>query len=144
MHSYIHTHSHLYYFSIENHQFTLLSPILVQYHRVHSDFISVSICNFLSSVRNLALVSLIISSYCINPAFLTLLGLQYLTPGHCHHGGPCLPPWALTLCTRPCKHPFIHFRLHHVVGAATPIPTSPSPLHGCLSCLTPYSFGLWE
>ena len=74
-----------YCLSIENPPFTLSFPITVQYHKVHSDFISVSY-NFLSSVRNLSLFSLIISTYSINPAFLTLAGLQYLKPDHCHYG----------------------------------------------------------
>lgn len=38
-----------YLLSIENHQFTLLSPILIQYHSVQSSFISIYICNFRSS-----------------------------------------------------------------------------------------------
>lgn len=84
---YIHTCTSMLFYclSIENPPFTLSFPIPVQYHKVLSDFISVSY-NFLSSVRNLSLFSLIISTYSINPAFLTLAGLQCLKPDHCHYG----------------------------------------------------------
>lgn len=74
---YIHTCTSMLFYclSIENPPFTLSFPLQSRYHKVHSDFISVSY-NFLSSVRNLSLFSLIISTYSINPAFLTLAGLN--------------------------------------------------------------------
>lgn len=165
MYSHIHIHLHLYYFSIyllKTHQFTLLSPILIQYRRVQSSFISVYICNLLSlwetwlSLASLYLLILSIAAGCSLPpiitdipshlhvdTFFTLLGLQHPTPGYCHHGGPSLPLWALTPCTRPCKHLSILVRLQNLQLAAMHIPTT-NLLQGCLTCSTPITLGLSE
>lgn len=102
-------------------------------------FISVSY-NFLSSVRNLSLFSLIISTYSINPAFLTLAGLQCLKPDHCHYGDivSLLGLWH----SAPS-----HVSSHSSVKASPcgmvyyyPYPHFTQPPAWCLSCLTACSF----
>ena len=139
LHIFLYTHTWtsvlFYHLSVENHPFTLSFPIPVQYHKVHSDFISVSY-NFLSSVRNLSLFSLIISTYSINPAFQSLVGLQYLKPDHCHCGD-LVSLLGLWHCTQPRKHPLIQLRLHHVEWSTTPIPLYQPPawMSILLNCL---------